>query len=136
MQTLDILRDPAVLADHIQLEKEGKGLFHEGVIGNGQLSLADTSPRAPELYTRITQILTALQDEVAEMEKNSADKGDVEVKKGLVEQYKLLVQRYHPKHGEGSPSFQWISFPAFFSGPSEYNISRRLESLLLEDELS
>ncbi len=117
LDTLDVLGDPAVLAKHLELAKEGKGLFNAGCVGVGFLALAQLNPkRAPELHARIIKILQELETEVAELEK----KGEVDpVKRGLVEQYKLLQRKYSDKEGEGSPSFEWISFPACFSFPSK-----------------
>ncbi|KAI0087638.1 GMC oxidoreductase [Irpex rosettiformis] len=133
MQTLDILRDPAILAEHLRLEKEGKGLFHEGCIGCGHSTLADlTSPsKAAELHARIVKLREGVEEEVRKLEKEVERKGDVEVKKGLVEQYKLLEKRYSPVSGEGSPSFQWIHFASFFSAPNMPKPGEQYISLMM-----
>ena len=121
MQTLDILRDPAVLAQHLELEKEGKGLFHEGCIGNCHTTLSQLTPsKAPELHGRILKLIQQVEADIAKLESSGGDKGDIEVKRGLVEQYKLLADRYSDKPGQGSPGFQWIHFSSFFSAPSEF----------------
>ncbi|KAI0759156.1 alcohol oxidase [Irpex lacteus] len=129
LDTLDVLRDPAVLAKHLELAKEGKGLFNAGCVGVGFLALAQLNPkRAPELHARIIKILQELETEVEELEK----KGEVDpVKKGLVEQYKLLQKKYSDKEGEGSPSFEWISFPACFSFPNLPTPGKRYVSMFL-----
>jgi hypothetical protein len=120
LDTLDILRDPKVLAKHLELAKEGKGLFHAGCFGIGQLPLSKLTPRAPELHARILKLVKDVEEEIAEMEKSGADKGDIEVKKGLLEQYELLKERHSEKDGEGSPGFEWITFPACLSVPSKH----------------
>lgn len=84
------------------------------------MALAELTPRAPELHARIDQILKETEDEVVQMERNGADEGDVQVKKGLVEQYKLLKEKYSDKEGEGSPGLQWIISAAFASVPSGF----------------
>ncbi|KAI0085565.1 alcohol oxidase [Irpex rosettiformis] len=122
LDTLDILRDPAVLAKHLELAKEGKGLFHAGCVGVGFLALSQLSPkRAPELHAKIGKIIQELESE-----------GDADpVKKGLVEQYKLLKQRYSDKEGEGSPGFEWISFPACLSTPNLPTPGKRYVTMML-----
>lgn len=49
------------------------------------LPLSQLSPRASELHGQIIKVLEELEAEVAELDKNGADKADVQVKRGLVE---------------------------------------------------
>ena len=90
--------------------------------GTGHLALGDfkLTPRAEELHTQVGRIVEELESELAELGKNGDSEGHIQIKKGLVDQYKLLQQRFTPKAGAGSPSFQWIFFPGFFSVPSKY----------------
>ncbi|KAI0085559.1 hypothetical protein BDY19DRAFT_1020981, partial [Irpex rosettiformis] len=129
LDTLDILRDPEVLAKQLELAKVGKELFHSGCVDIGFLALAQLSPeRAPELHAKIEEIVQELESEVADAEKKG---GAHPVKKGLVEQYKLLKQRYSDKAGEGSPGFQWISFPACSSTPNLPAPGKRYVTMML-----
>jgi hypothetical protein len=120
LDTLDLLADPAVLNKHLELAKEGKGLFYSGVVGVSHLPLSQLSPRAPELQARIGKLVDDFEAEIVQLEKSGTGEGDIAVKKGLLEQYKLLKERYSDKKGEGSPGFQWISFPACLSSPSKH----------------
>ncbi|KAI0689397.1 alcohol oxidase [Cytidiella melzeri] len=141
LDTLDILADPAVLAKHIELAQQGKGLFHAGCVGIGQLALSQLTPRAPELHAKIVKIVQDLEEEVAELQKGrragndskeeTDDEGLLFAKQGLLDQYRLLEERYSDKEGEGSPGFEWISFPACYSFPNLPTPGKRYVTMML-----
>lgn len=64
-------------------------------------------------------MLEELEAEVAQLEKSGADRADVHVKMGLMEQYKLLKDRFSAKEGEGSPSFQFLCLPVLYASQSK-----------------
>jgi len=113
--TVDLLRDPAVLAEHIELEKQGKGVFHAGLGGVGFLTLDQLTPRAEELYK-------SMEDMVASLDPKTTQPG-------LLDQYNLLLERYKP--GNGSPGLQFIAFPGFFSFPKFPAPGKRYVTMML-----
>ncbi len=99
---------------------DGKGTFsgRTGVVANLPLALLPVDPHRPEqLHKAILRIIEDLQNEIAGMQDGDGA-ADVQVKKGLLEQYKLLAKKHSPGEG-GSPGFQWIVSPMFDSFPSE-----------------
>ncbi|KAJ3535059.1 hypothetical protein NM688_g7031 [Phlebia brevispora] len=101
--TLDLLRDPAVAAKHVELHKQGAGLHTTGIIGFVFATLAQITPKAEELYQSI-------KDMVSKIDFSNAPPS-------LKQQYEILLERFDPK--TGSPGCEFISFPGFLSFPSK-----------------
>ncbi|KAI0375888.1 GMC oxidoreductase [Pilatotrama ljubarskyi] len=106
--TLDLLADPAVMQKHIELHPTGTGIFNTGIIGFTFATLTQISPRADE-------IIKAAEDKIT---KNAND-----YPPGLLEQYKISLERL--KNGAGC---EFISFPGLNSKPNPPEKGKRYVS--------
>lgn len=97
--TLDVLRDPKVAEEHVELHKAGQGMFTTGVVGFAFTPLEMISERAEDIYLN-------LKAKVAK----SADS----YPPGLLDFYKIQLERRERR----APGCEVISFPGFFSAPN------------------
>ncbi|KAI9000789.1 GMC oxidoreductase [Trametes punicea] len=97
-ETLDILSDPEVLKKHLELHSAGTGIFTSGIIGFTFATLGHISPRADE-------IIKAAEDKIMKNANNYPP--------GLLEQYKILLERLRNDAG-----CEFISFPGMCSQPN------------------
>ncbi|KAI0337693.1 alcohol oxidase [Trametopsis cervina] len=129
LDTLDLLRDPAELTKHLALAPTGQGLFNAGCVGIGFTSLGSLTPRAAEIHADVLKRVEVLSAQVKEEEGKEGE--DEVVRRGLLEQWKVLEERYRPGEGEGSPGFEFISFPAFYSFPNFPKPGKRYVTMML-----
>nr|ALJ82905.1 choline dehydrogenase [Irpex lacteus] len=113
--TLDILRDPETLAKHLELHKTVEGVFTTGVTSFGFVTLDQLTPRANEIYQ-------TMQDTVKNLDPKTTPPG-------LLEQYKILLDRYKP--GSTNPGLEFISFPGMMSFPNPPEPGKRYVTLLV-----
>ncbi|CDO76653.1 GMC oxidoreductase [Trametes cinnabarina] len=107
-ETLDILADPETLQQHLDLHSEGSGLFTTGIIGFSFATLSQISPKADE-------IVKATEEKIWKNAKNYPP--------GLLEQYKLLLDRLR-----NSAGCEFISFPGMLSRPNPPKKGKRYVS--------
>ncbi|TFK47573.1 alcohol oxidase [Heliocybe sulcata] len=98
-ETLDVLRDPKVASEHIELHKAAQGLFTMGMVGFCFVPLQMLSKRADEIHK-------AAKEKI----RKNLDKYPV----GLQEQYNIQLERLDRL----SPGCEMIHFPGFLSRPN------------------
>ncbi|KAJ3556842.1 hypothetical protein NM688_g1799 [Phlebia brevispora] len=113
--TLDLLRDPAVAEKHLELHATGEGLYTTGIIGFAFTTLDQYSPEAGNIYQ-------SMKDKIAQMDPKTSPAG-------LLEQYRIQLERFEP--GAGSPGCEFISLPVFLSGPNPPVPGKRYASILV-----
>ncbi|KAI0089283.1 GMC oxidoreductase [Irpex rosettiformis] len=113
--TLDILRDPETYAKHLELHKTVEGVFTTGVTSFGFVTLDQLTSRSLEIYK-------SMEDIVAKLDPKTTPPG-------LLEQYKLLLERYKP--GSTNPGLEFISFPGLMSFPNPPEAGKRYITLLV-----
>lgn len=101
-QTPDLLRDPETFAKHVELLKEGKGLFTLGIILMAFFPLEMVSDKADEIYKRA-------KEELARIDRST-------VPAGFLEQVEIQLARLNPK--TSSPTCEFVLVPGFWSGPN------------------
>ncbi|KDQ60229.1 GMC oxidoreductase [Jaapia argillacea MUCL 33604] len=116
-ETLDILRDPKVATEHLELHAAGKGegLFNMGIIGFAFASLNLLSDSASSIH-HAAQILYSQKGQP----KNA-------VEEGIKEQWKIQVERLE----KGGPGCELISFPGFLSYPNPPQEGKKYISVLV-----
>ncbi|EKM59627.1 uncharacterized protein PHACADRAFT_250247 [Phanerochaete carnosa HHB-10118-sp] len=115
--TLDLLRDPAVAAKHLELHESGSGLHTIGVIGFAWNSFDMFAPQDKQ-----ADIYDKMKDAVAKI--------DDKAHPGLREQFEVAMERFEPGKA-GSPGCEFISFPGFMSGPNTPEPGKRYASILV-----
>ncbi|EIW61651.1 GMC oxidoreductase [Trametes versicolor FP-101664 SS1] len=106
--TMDLLADPAVLEKHVELHSTGTGIFTTGIVGFAFAKLSEISPRA---------------DEIFEAAEHKMMKNGNTYPPGLLEQYKISLERL--KDGVGC---EFISFPGMCSQPNPPEKGKRYVS--------
>ncbi|KAI9000782.1 GMC oxidoreductase [Trametes punicea] len=97
-QTLDMLSDPEIFQKHIELHSTGTGMFTTGIIGFTMSTLSQVTPKAEE-------IVKAAEDKIKKNANNYPP--------GLLEQYKILLERL--RHAAGC---EFICFPGCWALPN------------------
>lgn len=115
--TLDLLRDPAIAAKHLELHEGGSGLHTIGIVGFAWNSLDMFMPPGKQ---------AAIYDKM----KDALAKIDEKVHPGLREQFQIQMERFEPGTG-GSPGCEFISFPGFLSGPNPPEPGKRYATILV-----
>ncbi|VDC04865.1 unnamed protein product [Peniophora sp. CBMAI 1063] len=109
--TLDVLRDGEAVMKHIELYKEGKGLFTAGLMGLAFGPLKMFSDRADEIQRKAIEKIEANKDTYPP---------------GLYEQYHLQIERLK----EGAPGCEILTVPAFVSFHAPPKPGKKYFSLL------
>ncbi|KAF8817256.1 alcohol oxidase [Phlegmacium glaucopus] len=99
--TWDLLRDPNAAAEHIELYKQGKGLFALGVTHFAFQPLDAFTSRAKAIYQRT-------EEKISKNEKAGV------YPPGLIDQYRIQLERLHT----GAPGYELVCVPAFMSAPN------------------
>ncbi|KAF7795257.1 hypothetical protein EIP86_006408 [Pleurotus ostreatoroseus] len=119
--TLDLLRDPALFAEHAELHALGSGVFNSGMVSFTFLPLDMVAPpdRAAEIYAMGQDILQRMIDTGAPP--------------SWIEQTRILVDRLKPGGTKRSPGCEIISYPGFLPGgqPNSPEPGKRYVSLLM-----
>lgn len=120
--TQDLLRDPILAAQHLELQyalvsslfpesllmlsvsAKGAGIHTTGIVGFTFATLDDVSPNAASIYKSMEDMVNNLDPKTTPP--------------GLIDQYKVVLERFKP--GNGSPGFEIVSFPGYLSKPSEH----------------
>ncbi|TFY79937.1 hypothetical protein EWM64_g4073 [Hericium alpestre] len=110
--TLDIVRDPQQLKQHLLLHGEGKDLFSTGLSGIAYGSLYDYSDRAEEIYKAAKETLLKNADGYPP---------------GLLEQYKIQIERMERK----APGLEMVVIPGFLSAPNTPESAKKYYTILL-----
>ncbi|GJE93556.1 GMC oxidoreductase [Phanerochaete sordida] len=108
-QTPDLLKDPETFAKHLELLKEGKGIFTLGIVLMSFFPLDMISDKAGEIYQRA-------KEEIANIDPSTAPAGSLE-------QLQLQLQRFDP--AKSSPTCEVVIVPGFWSGPNPPNPGKR-----------
>ncbi|EPS98728.1 hypothetical protein FOMPIDRAFT_1125896 [Fomitopsis schrenkii] len=98
-ETMDLLRDAAQNAKHLDLHALGEGLYTRGIIGFAFTSLQQLTPLADSIYEKTKGKIEANKDKLPP---------------GLLEQYNIQLDRIK----RGAPGCEIICIPAFLSGPN------------------
>ncbi|CCM01757.1 uncharacterized protein FIBRA_03823 [Fibroporia radiculosa] len=109
--TVDQLRDPSVLAKHLQLHASGTGLFTMGIIGFAFVPLYMISDKADAIYKTIEEKITTNKDMYPP---------------GLYEQYKVQLERLR----KGAPGCEFITFPGYMSATKPPVEGKRYVSII------
>lgn len=114
--TLDLLRDSAMAAKHLELHDTGKGLHTSGVAGFAwcTLDMVTSADKQAQIYQKMSDAVTKL---------GPADAG-------LAAQYEIAKERCQPGN-PGSPGCEYISFPGFLSGPNPPESGKRYATMLV-----
>ncbi|EKM59944.1 uncharacterized protein PHACADRAFT_250766 [Phanerochaete carnosa HHB-10118-sp] len=115
--TLDLLRDPAVAAKHLELHESGSGLHTIGIVGFAWNSFDMFAPQGKQ-----ADIYDKMKDAVAKI--------DDKAHPGLREQFEVAMERFVPGKA-GSPGCEFISFPGFLSGPNTPEPGKRYATILV-----
>ncbi|EPQ53452.1 alcohol oxidase [Gloeophyllum trabeum ATCC 11539] len=110
--TLDVLRDPKIAAEHVELHAKGEGLFTMGLCGFAFVPLQMLSKRADDIHK-------AARDKI---EKNAA-----KYPSGLLEQYRIQLERLE----RGAPGCEYITFPGFLSQPNPPKPGKKYLTMLV-----
>ncbi|KAI0921212.1 hypothetical protein AcW2_006258 [Taiwanofungus camphoratus] len=110
--TLDLLRDPAVAAKHVELHASGSGIYTIGIIGFAFVPL---------------QMLSSKADSIFQAAKERITKNTAAYPPGLLDQYKIQIDRWQ----KGVPGCEIISFPGFLSAPNAPAEGRRYLTMLV-----
>ncbi|KAF8804963.1 alcohol oxidase [Phlegmacium glaucopus] len=111
--TWDALRDPKTAAEHIELHKQGKGLFALGVTHFVFQPLDALTSDAKAIYQRA-------EEKISKNEKAGV------YPPGLIEQYRIHLERLKT----GSPGYELIFVPAFMSAPNPPEPGKKYFSIL------
>ncbi|KAI0072987.1 alcohol oxidase [Panus rudis PR-1116 ss-1] len=111
LDTIDLLRDPAVAAKHLELHAAGSGLFTIGIIGFTFASLDQVSPKASEVIKKAKEQITK------KMESASPS---------LRDQWKIQLERLD----RGAPGVEYCSVPGLLSWPNPPEPGKRYLSIL------
>lgn len=111
--TYDLLRDPAIAAQHADLHALGKGLHTTGVVGFSWASPASVVP--PDRQA-------ALRGEI----QAAIDAADEKANPGLKTQLSIALERF-----DTSPGLEFISFLGFLSGPKPPEPGKRYVSIVV-----
>lgn len=98
-ETLDVLRDPKVAAEHLELHKAAQGLFTMGMVGFCFVPLQMLSKRAEEIHKKAREKILKNEDKYPP---------------GLLAQYRIQLERLERQ----SPGCEMIHFPGFLSRPN------------------
>ncbi|THG98101.1 hypothetical protein EW026_g4042 [Hermanssonia centrifuga] len=112
--TLDLLRDPVMAAKHLDLHPTGSGLFTTGIVGFAFTTLDKVTSQAGTIYQYIKEMISDMDPETSPP--------------GLMEQYKIMLERFEP--GKGSPGCEFISFPGLLSHPNPPADGKRYVTIL------
>ncbi|PCH40974.1 GMC oxidoreductase [Wolfiporia cocos MD-104 SS10] len=110
--TVDLLRDPAAAAEHIELHASGSGIHTKGIIGFSFTPLSMLSEKSEEIY----------QSAKRKVEQNAG-----KYPPGLMEQYEIQLDRLRGR----APGCELISFPGYLSGPNPPVPGKRYLSVLV-----
>ncbi|KZT28136.1 GMC oxidoreductase [Neolentinus lepideus HHB14362 ss-1] len=113
-ETLDILRDPKIAAQHIELHAVGQGVYTTGIVGFAFAPLSAYSRSAAE------NLYSAMKDKV---DRETARYG----KPGLKEMIDIQLERLE----RGAPSCEIISFPGFLGFPAPPKPGKKYISILV-----
>ncbi|KAJ3550489.1 hypothetical protein NM688_g5068 [Phlebia brevispora] len=116
-ETLDALHDPTVRERNLELYNTTKtGLFTHGIVNFLFAPLSTISPRAQEIYERAKGIVVDLEGKVEQLT-SPEDSAEKSLATGLLEQYKILLERLRPGSGKG-PGCEVVVIPCFLGGPN------------------
>ncbi|GJE87488.1 GMC family oxidoreductase [Phanerochaete sordida] len=115
--TLDLLRDPAIAAKHLELHAQGSGLHTIGIVGFSWNSFDMFAPpgKQAEVYQKMEDALGKIDDTAHP---------------GLRKSFEIAMQRFEPGK-PGSPGCEFISFPGFLSGPNPPEAGKRYATILV-----
>ena len=104
MSFLQLAYDP-LKSKRATISESGKGLHTSGVAGFAwcTLDMVTSEDKQAQIYKK-------MQDAIAKLGSTNP---------GLKAQYEIAMERYQPGKS-GSPGCEYISFPGFLSGPSEW----------------
>ncbi|EKM52185.1 uncharacterized protein PHACADRAFT_128404 [Phanerochaete carnosa HHB-10118-sp] len=100
--TFDGLRDEETMLEQLELYKAKEGAFTMGNANLCFLPVSTVSPRAAEIYAKAKAAVTQLDVESAPA--------------GLLEQYKIQLERIRPGSSSVSPVCEFIGMPGMFYG--------------------
>ncbi|KAI0072989.1 alcohol oxidase [Panus rudis PR-1116 ss-1] len=109
--TLDLLRDPTVAAQHLELHNAGSGIFTIGIVGFAFTSLDQISPKASELIKKAKEQITKKMETVSP---------------ALRDQWKIQLERLD----RGAPGNEFVSFPGLNSFPNPPEPGKRYATIL------
>ncbi|PSR77274.1 hypothetical protein PHLCEN_2v7967 [Hermanssonia centrifuga] len=95
--------DPHVRRFTFEYSPTGSGLFTTGIVGFAFTTLDKVTSQAGTIYQYIKEMISDMDPETSPP--------------GLMEQYKIMLERFEP--GKGSPGCEFISFPGLLSHPSK-----------------
>jgi len=95
LDTFDLLCDPDVEAEHVELHASGMGLFTMGIVGFAFTSFDKVTPNFNAFNAKI-------KDEITKKMKTCSP--------GLQDQYRIQLERLD----RGAPGCEFITYPGFF----------------------
>ncbi|KAI0337923.1 alcohol oxidase [Trametopsis cervina] len=101
--TFDQTRDESVKEAQLELYKQGKGSFAMGCINTSFVPLEAVTPKAKDLYEQAKASVAAL------------DKS--KVSPGLLDQYKIQLDRLQPGTGKAAPGCEFLLAPGLMGLP-------------------
>ncbi|KDQ55045.1 GMC oxidoreductase [Jaapia argillacea MUCL 33604] len=105
VETLDVLRNPELAAQHMDLHASGEGAYNIGIVGFVFAPLNLLSASASSIHEAALSVYRTKRPEVTEA-------GGVA--EGIKQQWKIQLERLE----KGSPGCEFISIPGFFSRPN------------------
>ena len=99
----NILHSDCIVVDGVSYSATGSGLFTTGVVGMAFTCLDKVTPMAEQIYESI-------KNTVEKLEASGTSRP------GLLEQYKVMLERFTPE--KGSPGCEFITFSGLMSTPS------------------